>query len=293
LSETAFERSIRCPFCAANIVVALEDVVEGLPKPEFIIGFQVTREQARELFRRWLRDNHWFRPGDLAQAAIEDRQRGVYLPFWAFVSRAQSRWRAQIGEHWSETRTYTTTDSEGRTQTRTETIRHTEWWPLAGEHHDYYSGYLVSASRGLPQTEALSLMPFRLHALTRYRPWYLAGWLSEEPGLDKELARRQCEAEFRRREQEAIAKFLPGDTYQQLLVATELEVLDSDLILLPVHVLSYRYGGQLYRILINGQTGSFVGQKPLSAKRISVAVVVILLLIAVLVAGALWLGRVR
>ena len=41
-----------------------------------------------------------FRPGDLSTAKIEEKLRGVYLPFWSFSMLAQSQWSAKIGEHW-------------------------------------------------------------------------------------------------------------------------------------------------------------------------------------------------
>ena len=64
--------------------------------------------------------------------------------------------------------------------TRTRRVRETEWWNLSGRHHHYYSGYLVSGSRGLSQYDADRIKPFNLPAMKRYQPFFLAGWLSEE-----------------------------------------------------------------------------------------------------------------
>ena len=74
----------------------------------------MTPEQAQESFRKWLRGNSWFRPGDLAAASVADKLKGVYLPFWSFTMLAQSQWQAQIGEYWYRTETYTTRDSQGQ-----------------------------------------------------------------------------------------------------------------------------------------------------------------------------------
>jgi hypothetical protein len=50
-------------------------------------------------------------------------------------------------------------------------------------------------------------------------------------------------------------------------------------------VLSYRYGGKLFRFLVNGQTGRIAGQKPLSAGRIAgfVAAIIGLILLVFLI----------
>jgi DNA-directed RNA polymerase subunit RPC12/RpoP len=192
MSADPDQRSYVCPFCDSTYVVEFSPDLTDRQRPEFVIGFAVTREEAQEKFRQWLRDNSWFRPGDLATQAVADKQRGVYLPFWSFSMFAQSRWSATIGEYWYRTVTYTTTDSKGRRVTRTRQERETEWWPLSGKHHRYYSGFLISGSTALPQVQSAWILPFNLPALKRYEPYYLAGWLCEEYTVEREAALQTC-----------------------------------------------------------------------------------------------------
>lgn len=266
------QRSYVCPFCDSTYVVEFAPETSGRQRPEFIIGFAVTPDDALEKFRHWLANNSWFRPGDLAQAKIEEKMKGVYLPFWSFSMLAESRWGAEIGEYWYTTETYTTTDSKGRTQTRTRRVQHTEWWNLSGQHHRYYSGYLVSGSRGLSQADAERIKPFQLPALKRYEPYFLAGWLAEEYSVAREAALDASQQYFYAQEQRNITLFLPGDTSRGLQVSTRFRDANSDLCLLPVYVLSYRYQEKIYRFLVNGQTGKLAGDKPVSWRRIGVAI---------------------
>jgi hypothetical protein len=284
------QRSYVCAFCDSTYVIELSAEESHRQRPEFVIGFAVTQEQANEKFRAWIRQSRWFRPGDLASAKIEKRLRGVYLPFWSFSTLAESDWSARIGEYWYRTETYTTTDSKGNTVARTRRVRETEWWGLSGEHHRYYSQHLVSGSRGLSQADADRINPYRLEALKRYEPYFLAGWLAEEYSVERDDALDHSNQEFHRREQNNCAEFLPGDTHQDLRVSTQFRKINSDLILLPVYLLSYRYGDKLYRFLINGQTGRVVGDKPLSWKRIGGAIgagvaAVVLLLVTLFLLG--------
>ncbi len=253
----------------------------GRQPPEFVIGFAITPQQALEKFRQWLRSNGFFRPGDLSTAKIEEKLRGVYLPFWSFSMLAQSRWSAQIGEYWYRTETYTTI-IDGKPVTQTRTVQETEWWNLEGQHHNYYSGYLVSGSRGLPQEYAERIKPFRLEAIKRYQPYFLAGWLSEEYSVDRDTALPLCQQEFQRWEKHNIEKFLPGDTSRNVLVDCEFSDVNSDLILLPVYLLSYRYGDKLFRFLLNGQTGKTAGDKPYSPTRIGATIIFFIVLIVVI-----------
>ena len=286
------QRSYTCPFCDSTYVVEFDDVMTDRQDPEFIIGFAVTPDKAQEMFQSWLGEGGMFRPGDLKQAKINEKLRGIYLPFWRFTMLAQSQWSAQIGEYWYRTETYTTTDSKGKTVTRTRRVRETEWWPLSGNHHKYHRDYLVSGSQGLNQGDADRIMPFNLPALKRYQPYYLAGWLSEEYSIDRAKAMGICRQRFQQWEEAAIKTFLPGDTSRSLQARTKFSRETSDLCLLPVYLLSYRYGEKVYRFMVNGQTGRIAGDKPYSSKRIwaavltGIAVVVVLVLLLMLLFGA-------
>ncbi|MCA9056942.1 MAG: zinc ribbon domain-containing protein, partial [Planctomycetaceae bacterium] len=273
-------RSYVCPFCDSTFVVEFSPERTGRQRPEFVIGFAVTPEQALQTFQRWISSNAWFRPGDLKSAQIAEKLKGVYLPFWSFSMLAVSQWSASIGENWDRKETYTTTNSKGETETHTRTVTETEWWPLAGNHHQYYSGYLISGSRGLSQHEADRIKPFHLTALSRYQPSFLAGWLSEEYSVSREEALELCRREFYQWEQQNVAAFLPGDRHRQLSVSTRFHHEESDLCLLPVYVLSYRYQNKLYRFLVNGQTGKHVGDKPVSGRRIALAAGVCVFIVA-------------
>lgn len=282
------QRSYVCAFCDSTVVVDMP--VSNRQPPEFVIGFAFSPEQAKERFSKWLREGGLFTPGDLVIRASTEQFKGVYLPFWSFSMLAQSVWQSSIGMYWYRTETYTTTDSKGRTVTRTRQVRETEWFPLSGEHHHYYSGYLVSASKGLSQRDADSIKPYQLPAARRYEPYFLAGWISEEYSIDRNEALVTCQEEFRSRERQNIAAFQPGDTHSSLQVSTEFSHINSDLWFIPVYLLHYSYHGKTYRVLINGQTGKLVGKKPVSTARILIAVAIGLILVAIVVGAAIAIG---
>ena len=58
-------------------------------------------------------------------------------------------------------------------------------------------------------------------------------------------------------------------------------------------MLSYRYRDKLYRFLINGQTGKLAGDKPVSGKRIGIAIGVVIAIIAVVVVLVLIVNGLR
>ena len=150
---------------------------------------------------------------------------------------------------------------------------------------------MVSGSQGLSQQDAERIKPFNLPALKRYEPYYLAGWLCEEYSIQREAALQTCQDEFYRREQRQVAQFLPGDTHCNLQVSTSFSSVNSDLCLLPIYILSYRYRDKLYRFLLNGQTGKLAGDKPISWRRILALVAAILLLILSIIGAGMLIAH--
>lgn len=284
------QRSYVCPFCDSTYVVEFSPDYSNKRRPEFVIGFGVTPEQAETHFRNWIKTNQWFRPGDLAEAKVAEKLQGIYLPFWSFSMLAQSEWKAEIGEHWYRTETYRTRGPKGKMVTRTRRVQETEWWDLAGRHHRYHHGYLVSASPRITQNDLRMILPFQLPALKRYEAFYLAGWLSEEYEIEETEALRLCKEEFNRREGNHIAAFLPGDSHRHLDYSTKFGPHQSDLILLPVYLMSYKYGDKLYRFMVNGQTGKVNGEKPYSKTKIGLLIGLIGFLIVLFIVVFLLFG---
>ena len=288
----AGERTGTCPFCGAVYVARGELGAERIP-PEFILPFTVNKARAEESFREWLGRFALFVPGDLQKRSSVEKLRGVYVPFWSFSMRSDSVWSARIGEHWYETVTesYTTTEN-GKlvTKTRTRRVQHTEWYPLDGRFHQFHSHHLVCASKGLTPESARRIQPFPIGELTRYAPHYLAGWIAEEYAVGRETALAESREEFLERERHAIHEFLPGDTSSDLEITTEFSDETEDLVLLPLWIFAFRYREKAYQYLLNGATGEGHGDKPLSALRIAVFILVMVAIIAAVIVIALVAG---
>ena len=244
------KRSYRCGFCDSTYVVEHEPELTGRQNPEFIIGFAISPELAREKFTNWIKSNRWFRPGDLKFVDFPEKISGIYLPFWSFSMLAESEWNAQIGEHWHRQESYWTTDANGKRVRRTRTVTETEWWPLAGRFHHYYSGYLVSASKGLSQELATKVWPFDLPALKRYEPYFLAGWESEEYTVSRDDALQISKHQYHQWQEQNVSRFMPGDRLRDLGVQTYFSQINSDLCLLPYYLLTYRYKTRIYRFFV-------------------------------------------
>lgn len=276
-------RTTRCPYCASPAIVE-RPPSRDRPAPTFTLPFVVGEARAREIVRGWLGSRGFFREPELARATIEE-MRGVYVPAYLYAAVARSDYRAEIGEDYQETETYTEKDANGNTVTRTRTVTRTEWRSLAGRHAAYVMDVLVTASRGLANAELEAVEPFDLRQMRRYAPALLAGWIAEEPTVTLDACVVTARGEALAKIGRDLEAFMPGDSHRGLTHQTTLEHETASLLHVPVWVLAARHDPKKppVRIVVNGQTGLVHGKAPLSWLRILVAVVVALAVVAVVV----------
>jgi hypothetical protein len=65
---------------------------------------------------------------------------------------------------------------------------------------------------------------------------------------------------------------VPGDTQRNLRVDNTFSAITFKHVLLPVWIAAYRYRDEVYRFLVNGQTGEVVGKAPWSWIKITLFV---------------------
>ena len=101
------------------------------------------------------------------------------------------------------------------------------------------------------------------------------------------MARRGLEQMER---QACDTKYVPGKS-RNVKVNMLIEDMASRPMLLPVWIMAYRYEDQLYRFLVNGQTGKSTGQAPTSYKKVFAAVLIaVAVVIGILVLIGLFSG---
>jgi hypothetical protein len=285
LTMPAHRFAATCPYCASPSVVDRPADGEGFrrDRPDFILGFDVTREEATRRVEGWIAKSRLFAPSAVKDAKVTDIQ-GIYLPAWLYGSVSRSRYEARIGENYTTTETYTTTDSKGNSVTRTRTVTKTEYRDLSGDHAAYILDVLVTASKGLGNEELETIEPYDLRAMRRYDAAVVSGWAAEEATLSKEQGYQAGRSEAMEKIAEQLRNFFPGDSSQLVDFQTDFSEENTELILLPIYVFAARYGeGETLRILVNGQTGEVQGEVPKSKVKIAMAVVLGLALVALAV----------
>ena len=277
----------RCPYCGAHLENKPE-AAEAMIAPEGVIPFAVTNRQAIDAYRGWL-TGLWFAPNALKQFAEAGQWSGVYVPFWTFESMTYTHYTGQRGEDYTVTETYTETDAQGQTVTRTRQVVKTRWFPVAGEVQHFFQDLFVCASKGVPESYALTLRPRDLKGLEAFRPEFLSGFKTERytvgPAAGFDRAKAIMDGEIR----ELCRRDIGGDHQTVETVNTQHVGVTYRHILLPLWLTTYRYQSAPYRVLVNGQTGQVMGDRPYSWVKIAILVLVIL---AAVIAAFLIFSRV-
>lgn len=250
-----------CDFCGSNQVLQVEEM-RNVIRPESLVPFQIDKDKAGLAFKEWI-SGLWFRPNDLKHRAQVAEIGGVYVPYWTFDSTVASNWTAQAGHYYYVNETYTTTEN-GESVTKTRSVRKTRWVPAWGSRTDDFDDVLVCASGGLPIELARKLETFNTAALVPYSTDYLAGFKAEEYVVELNEGWHDAVDQMSVVQRSRCGNDVPGDTYRFLNVRNSYSEQTFKHVLLPIWIASYRYGEDVHRFLVNGQTGEVTGTAPWS-----------------------------
>ncbi len=263
-----------CPFCATPVVT--DTGTHRHIKPRGLLPFALDERAAREAMTAWL-GRLWFAPGGLQDYARKGRRMaGIYVPYWTFDADTKSSYRGERGTVYYVSRTVT---RNGKTQTvREQRIR---WSPKSGRVARFFDDVLVLASKSLPKRYTDNLQPWDLAALEPYRPEYLAGFRAEGYTVELNQGYHEARAHMDRVIERDVRFDIGGDRQRIHDIDTTIRDVTFKHILLPVWLAAYKYRGKTYRFVVNGRSGRVQGERPWSAWKIAIAVV-----LGLIVAGA-------
>ncbi|MCI8504662.1 MAG: hypothetical protein HFI67_00545 [Lachnospiraceae bacterium] len=241
-----------CGFCGSPTL--LEERMEGAKRPERVLPFQITREQAVEKFRAWTKRGLFTPKGFRSQSTI-DKITGIYVPFWLVDYRVGVRLHA----HCTRTRVTRSDDTE---------YIYTDHYDVRRNVKAGYEKIPMDASEKMDDETMDLLEPFNYQELKPFDLPYLSGYLADiysytekdMEGRGKKRVRGYALAEARG----TISGYSGVNVVEQQLRVDET---GAEYVLLPVWMLNYRYQGKQYQFAINGQTGKLVGTLPISKGR--------------------------
>ena len=299
-----------CTFCGSPITS--KGYAQRLIKPKSLVPFKVTKLQAQEKWRAWIR-GLWLAPSALKNFAQGDGGiKGIYIPYWTFDAQTYTNYAGQRGNDYTEN--YQTTNDKGERVNESRT--RTDWTNVSGNVSFFHDDVLVPASNsfadavgkntGTAQTQQVMRavggtgLSTAVGALTSklaggFRTWntkelvpfqeeYIAGFQAEAYQVGLKDAFVGGKQQIDNRVEELVCTDIGGDHQRITSINTQYSHLTFKHILLPMWVSAYLFSGKTYRFLVNGQSGEVVGESPKSGWKIFFLVCGILLALFVLLA---------
>jgi len=247
--------SITCPFCASNRV-NLRQAAEDQLRPRFLIPFKIPVENNRRVAKEWL-SKGWFHPDTLGQASVLDRFLGIYLPFWTFTCHIQADWKAEVGYERTE-RYYDSSSKEWKSRTVI------DWRWENGRVNVQLEDWLISGSSHISKKILSRIQPFDLGDLVAYLPDYLAGWQAHAYDIPLTQAWEEGKSQMREKARDACYADISSSHVRNFTMVADFADESWRYVLLPVYLASYKFEDKVYQVMINGQTGTIAGQKPVA-----------------------------
>ena len=285
--------SQNCPFCGSNLIAT--NISQKLIKPRSLLPFNVDHTQARTLFRSWLA-SRWFAPSKLKNLATLEGDAtykgqgvsglaGIYMPYWTYDCKATTPYTGQRGDDYYVTVPRTVTVNGKRT-TQMVRERRTRWSSARGTVKNSFDDVLVIASDALPEKQLAPIEQWDLANLVPYQDQYLSGFRTQtytvplDDGFGTAIVKMNPVIES------TIRADIGGDHQRIESMQPSFQGITFKHILVPIWVSAYRYNGKVFRFLVNARGGAVTGERPYSATKITLFVLLCLAIIAIIAAVA-------
>lgn len=257
------------------------------PWADVLIPFSLSGAQAEERFRVW-RKSRRLAPRFFVRGTNHRSPTPIYLPFWSFSTGTRSTYTAERGDDSTSNTTNTRTDSDGNTETYTESTTVTNYHAVDGTHEQIFEALHVSASGRFDAALLEKSAGFDLSALTTRFPEYTRGCVLAAPDLSFSQGWENGRTRIGLLLKIAITRKIGGNSVRDLKIRTDYAGPRFRRVLLPFYAFEHEHRGRRFIGLVNGQNGTVAGDVPRSGIKIFATIAVI-----AVVAGLALYGLVR
>jgi len=237
-----------CPYCSSPTI--LPERIDGGVKPELVIPFSVTREQAQQQFEAYFKGKKLLPNVFLDSRNRIAEMRKLYVPYWLFDCTAGGR------VVYNAKKEYIRREGEWE-------VAYTEHYVLNRAGTMEFTGIPVDGSVKLDNRITESLEPYDLSAAVPFEPAVLAGAMSDHADADSS----DCEQRARQRVENSMEQLLRSTVsgYTSVSVRSRNFFAESSRVrpvLMPVWMITTEKDGTTYTFAINGQTGKLTCDVP-------------------------------
>ena len=253
LMTDATTTATECPYCGSPTI--LPERIEGGVKPELVIPFTVTKEQAQKQFEEYFKGKRLLPNIFLNSRNRIAEMRKLYVPYWLFDCEAGAnitydaqQLRVERSGEWEITR-----------------IRH---YLVRRSGNMAFDNIPVDGSEKLDNKITESLEPYDLSAAVPFQPAVLAGAMADHADVDADA----CEKRAKQRVENSVADAMRSTVVGYTSVNVRSQSIASEgskvtPVLMPVWLITTVKDGKTYTFAINGQTGKLTCDVPADKKK--------------------------
>ena len=263
-----------CPYCGNPVVMTGQ--FKGDLRPEWVIPFKTTKEDAKATFRKHLEGKKLL-PKVFKDENHIDEIKGIYVPFWLFDADVDTYIRCKA----TKTRAWADRDYN---------YVETSYFSVQRAGQISFEHVPADGSSRIDDTMMESIEPFDFSEAVDFKTAYLAGFFADKynvPAIDQ---KDRIDQRVRQSTAEAFNSTISG--YSSVVPEiSNIRYTNSSAhyALYPVWLLNTTWQDGHYMFAMNGQTGKFIGDLPVDQSIYYKYLIMITLIVAVLVYGLIWL----
>lgn len=236
-----------CVYCG-NAVIMGEQIIDNF-SPDYVIPFKVPKTQVMDAFQKF--SNKPLTPKDFNCDKVVDKMQGVYIPFWLYSGNCEGA----ITAEGINTRTWTSGN-----------YRYTEkkYYSLYRNGNLDFKAVPVDASSKTDDDAMDSIEPFDYSEMTAFNPGYLSGYLAERYDEDKDKCLPRAKERIENTTRDELRNTCNYNSVNVQSYEKHTEIKDVKYAMLPTWLLYTTYQDKPYFFAMNGQTGKFIGNLPIS-----------------------------
>lgn len=254
-----------CLYCGASTL--LDSRLETMERPARIIPFKKDKAYCIDTYKKAVRRSV-FSETDIRKNSVVESFRGIYMPFWNYKVTDNEDISFEV---------------EGQTRRRGNYID-TDYHRVDGHIDADYEGFAHDASATFPDRLSEAIMPYDMSEAVDFLPAYMSGFYGDAGDVKATVYRNNAvetaSADITRKivGSPALSRYIVNR--RSVSKAIHPTVADSELVMLPVWFMSSRHKEndgteRITYSVINGQTGAFAGEIPVSEKKVTVTSIII------------------
>ena len=266
-ADAAGMRTLSCPSCGAELICDASTAATGCPycgnpaivpgqfsgalKPDLVIPFRLDREAAVAALKKHY-GGRPFLPKSFRNENHIQEIKGVYVPFWLYDGTADADAEFEA----------TTSSSHREGDYEVTVTRH---FRVHRSGDVEFEKVPVDASSQMPDDHMDSIEPFDYKEFKPFSTAYLPGFLADRYDVSAEECAARADERCKRTALQKLEDTVTGyETCAMRRGDVRLYRGKVHYALMPVWMLSTRWNGKNFLFAMNGQTGKFVGDLPMS-----------------------------